>query len=160
MKSSLVYQIVIIVLIGIIVIMVGKSNSDSKPMGEFSVETQEIVEPSVVEPTSESDKDFEAKARANETYFESREEAVNAFKRASFRKFPNYYYRTEPKIRPDYIPGTIRVDGATYDIFYDEKLWRVYGYVGREGDFCFYTPLEDDIMLNKLMRLNHYSYDE
>lgn len=69
----------------------------------------------------------------------SREDFIADFKKQNETKYVNTF-KTEPTVRPSYIPTTTTVAGVTTPIAYNSLLGR-YGYYSG-GTFIAYDPLE------------------
>ena len=96
------------------------------------------------------------KAKASGTCYSTRSEATNACQVKHGGQYTSRY-RNEPVARPDHIPRTTLVEGATCDIHYDSR-YGGYGYRGPSRSWVMYNAFADAVMLEMLMSRHHYSY--
>jgi len=105
--------------------------------------------------SSAADQALYAKAKMQGTVYNSREEAVSAFR----TKHANDYkttFSSEPSKRPDYIPGMTQIGGRDVPVQYDSR-YGGYGYYDN-GRWHAYEVFRDMAMLGLLMRNDHYVY--
>ncbi len=95
-------------------------------------------------------------AKRNNTVFNSKAQAESSFKSKNASKYSSKF-ATKPQQRPDYIPRSTTVNNQSYNINYNSR-YGGYGYTNALGTFVLYSALSDTIMLNTLMRRNHYYY--
>lgn len=95
-------------------------------------------------------------SKGSGTCYSTRLEATNAFQVKHGGQYTSRY-RNEPTARPDHIPRTTLVGGATYDIHYDSR-YGGYGYRGPSRSWVMYDAFADAVMLEMLMSRHHYYY--
>lgn len=129
----------------------------SKPLfgGSTSVQENAPVRPVAKPKLSDTDRTLIERANISGTSFASRNEAETAFK----QKFSNTYksfYDAPPQSRPEHIPASTTIGGASYTIEYRPDL-RGYGYyIG--GRWMLYDALSDALWMNALMNRYNYYY--
>ncbi len=104
---------------------------------------------------SPADKALYEKAKMSGTTFKTRDEAVKDFQTKNAAKYANKF-STEPKVRPDYIPGTTIVGGHSYTVIYNPGMGG-YGYYNG-ASWIMYDAMRDAAMMSMLMNQNHYYY--
>lgn len=102
-------------------------------------------------------KSFE-QASKNGTVFKSKSAAQSAFKKKNAGKYGSKY-ATKPATRPSHVPQTTSVGGSNVNISFNASHGG-YGYMHPTlGTFMMYNAMSDAIMMQSLMRRNHYIVD-
>lgn len=97
----------------------------------------------------------EASAMKAGTAFKDQSSAMNDFKAKNGSRYQNNF-KTEPAVRPNYIPGRTNVNGQDRDVIFVQG--RGYGYYDSLGTFMMYDAMSDMMMMNMLMSHSNYHY--
>jgi hypothetical protein len=141
----------------------GSSSSSYKTPTVSSPETKSSIWKSNTQTSTRLQSNVESNRYANAAktgkVFQTRESAINDFKKSKAATYTNSYV-TEPTKRPDYIPPTYRSkDGRSYNVTFNQS-YGGYGYWNGGGPglgtFLLYDMMQDQAMLNLQMSRNNY----
>lgn len=94
------------------------------------------------------------KAKQNGTVFTDKNTAAASFKEKYNSKYTSTF-KTEPKVRPSYIPPVYRDGGNSYNITYNVGHGG-YGYTNSLGQWIIYDMMRDSVMRDRYMVENNY----